>query len=290
MSDIIEKLHGSTIHHGPFNNRIFLLKLSAGDCPGILSELDEMAKERGYTKIIAKVPGGMADDFIRKGYHSEARIKGYFRGGTSDPDVLFMVKYRGTQRAVDTDEEGTQSVLDRAVAERRAGVPARPPSSYVCRPADKSDTSKMAELYRKVFPTYPFPIDDPGFLAQTMDNDCRYMGVWKEGQLVSLASADMDVTEKNAEMTDFATHPDHKGRRFAGLLLNRLETVIADEGIKTAYTIARTRSFGMNITFSRAGYCFAGTLVNNTNISGNIESMNVWYKSLSKKPVIAGGK
>jgi hypothetical protein len=28
------------------------------------------------------------------------------------------------------------------------------------------------------------------------------------------------------------------------------------------------------------GYLFAGTLTNNTNISGKIESMNVWYKSL----------
>jgi hypothetical protein len=34
----------------------------------------------------------------------------------------------------------------------------------------------------------------------------------------------------------------------------------------------------MNITFTRASYRFSGMLVNNTNISGGIESMNVWYR------------
>jgi hypothetical protein len=36
----------------------------------------------------------------------------------------------------------------------------------------------------------------------------------------------------------------------------------------------------MNVTFARCGYRFAGTLINNTQISGRIESMNVWYKGL----------
>jgi hypothetical protein len=36
----------------------------------------------------------------------------------------------------------------------------------------------------------------------------------------------------------------------------------------------------MNITFARAGYRYAGTLVNNTQICGQLESMNVWYKPL----------
>ena len=45
---------------------------------------------------------------------------------------------------------------------------------------------------------------------------------------------------------------------------------------------ARSRliSGGMHITFARRGYRFGGTLVNNTDISGQIESMNVWYKTL----------
>jgi hypothetical protein len=37
----------------------------------------------------------------------------------------------------------------------------------------------------------------------------------------------------------------------------------------------------MNITFAKLGYRYGGRLINNTNISGSIESMNVWYKSLA---------
>ncbi|HOM70936.1 MAG TPA: putative beta-lysine N-acetyltransferase, partial [Armatimonadota bacterium] len=51
--------------------------------------------------------------------------------------------------------------------------------------------------------------------------------------------------------------------------------------MKTAYTIARSLSYGMNITFAKQGYQYAGTLTNNTNICGHMESMNVWYKHLT---------
>jgi len=36
----------------------------------------------------------------------------------------------------------------------------------------------------------------------------------------------------------------------------------------------------MNILLAGKGYSFDGTLVNNTNIAGQIESMNVWHKQL----------
>ena len=50
------------------------------------------------------------------------------------------------------------------------------------------------------------------------------------------------------------------------------------QGIMTLYTIARSTSIPMNKTFLRLGYKYAGTLINNTNISGGIESMNLFYK------------
>jgi putative beta-lysine N-acetyltransferase len=81
-------------------------------------------------------------------------------------------------------------------------------------------------------------------------------------------------------MTDFATLPEARGKGLAGVLLSEMEKNMQRERIATAYTIARARSFGMNVVFARAGYTFAGTLVNNTNIAGGLESMNVWYKQL----------
>jgi putative beta-lysine N-acetyltransferase len=90
----------------------------------------------------------------------------------------------------------------------------------------------------------------------------------------------MDTADSNVEMTDFATLPELRGKGYSYYLLDEMEKNMSDTGIKTAYTIARARSYGMNTVFSRHSYIYAGTLVNNTNISGGIESMNVWYKKL----------
>jgi hypothetical protein len=66
----------------------------------------------------------------------------------------------------------------------------------------------------------------------------------------------------------------------AGLLLRHMDRKMRDRGIKTAYTIARAASHGMNTVFRNKRYLYAGLLKNNTQISGQIESMTVWYKPL----------
>lgn len=138
----------------------------------------------------------------------------------------------------------------------------------------------MATLYRQVFATYPFPIHDEAYLRQTMAEDVIYFGIWEGDELIALTSAEMDRQGENAEMTDFATRPDCQGRGLANYLLAQAEAAAAQCGIKTAYTIARSYSPGMNITFARNGYTYSGTLTHNTQISGTLESMNVWHKSL----------
>jgi hypothetical protein len=49
---------------------------------------------------------------------------------------------------------------------------------------------------------------------------------------------------------------------------------------RLAYTIARAIFRPINAVFAGAGYQFGGLLKNNTNISGSMESMNVWYRKL----------
>jgi putative beta-lysine N-acetyltransferase len=279
MVDAAETLLNSSIQHGKLNNRIFLLKLAPGDGPAILPRLDKLAEERGYTKIVAKIPSGMEAAFIRHGYTREATIPGFFNAGESG-DAVIMAKYTDPVRGIDPDRERLAAVLAAALKQQGPEKPPAPEAPYGYRIAMKTDADQMAKLYAEVFPTYPFPIHNPDYIAETMEGHSLYVGIWKGETLVSLASADMDIEEKNAEMTDFATLPHHRGRRFAEFLLKTMEAAVAAEGVKTCYTIARARSFGMNITFSRAGYTFSGVLINNTNISGRIESMNIWYKRL----------
>ncbi len=99
--------------------------------------------------------------------------------------------------------------------------------------------------------------------------------------MVALSSAEIDYKSASVEMTDFATLPSWRGKGLAAYLLAMMERFCQAEELKTAYTIARAVSPAINITFSRSGYQWCGRLKNNTQISGCIESMNVWYKKLS---------
>jgi putative beta-lysine N-acetyltransferase len=154
------------------------------------------------------------------------------------------------------------------------------PEGFECRWAVPGDVAIMAELYREVFQSYPFPIHKPDYLLSTMQSHVAYFLVFNDNRLVAQSSAEMDEEASNAEMTDFATHPDCRGQGLASYLLHEMEQAMKKRGIHTAYTIARAVSWGMNKTFARLGYDFGGTLINNTQISGAIESMNIWYKTL----------
>ena len=113
-----------------------------------------------------------------------------------------------------------------------------------------------------------------------MKSHVDYFGVERYGGLIALSAAEIDESAQNVEMTDFATLPEWRGNGMGVQLLLHMEKEIQLKGIKTAYTIARAKSIGINITFSKLGYAYGGRLKNNTNISGNIESMNVWYKTI----------
>lgn len=90
----------------------------------------------------------------------------------------------------------------------------------------------------------------------------------------------MDIEASNIEMTDFATLPEYRGNGLALYLLQKMEHEMRKRNMRIAYTIARAVSCGINIIFAKRRYKYSGTLLNNTNISGNFESMNVWYKFL----------
>ncbi|MFP4498398.1 MAG: putative beta-lysine N-acetyltransferase, partial [Vulcanimicrobiota bacterium] len=143
-----------------------------------------------------------------------------------------------------------------------------------------ADFEKLAGLYKKVFKTYPFPVFDPSYLKRTAQSHIMYGIIYNhKGELVAAASSEMDLPHKNAEMTDFATLPSQRGKGLASILLQYLEEQTRKSGISDFYTIARSRSFGMNRVFKNAGYKMTGKLVNNCCISGQLENMTIWCKS-----------
>ena len=277
MSDLVTNIGKSIIQHGKYNDRIYLMKLVNDELPDTIFALENLANSENYSKIIAKVPAFAKDIFLENDYIIEASIPNFFDGSK---DVFFMSKYR--YELSDQIEKKTRidEIVNIALSKVESQINNDIPSGYFYKICEKSDAKKIVDIYKNVFETYPFPIHDINYIRKTMDENIVYFGLWKDDKIISISSSEMDIGSQNVEMTDFATLPEYRGKGFASYLLHCMEKEMQMRDLKMAYTIARAFSYGINILFSKSGYSYAGTLFNNTNISGNIENMNIWYKSI----------
>lgn len=277
MFDKVEKLESSLIQHGPNNDRVYLMKLAEKDESVIIDKLHDLSLMKKYTKIFAKVSGNMVDEFIDNDFKEEATIPKFFKG--TEP-AHFVSRFIGAARSFlsPAKKERIETNIEVALTKKDDTLPEK--SEAIFRPLDQRDAAQLVNLYAKIFKVYPFPIFDEGYIKETMDDNIEYFGAFINNQLVAASSAEKDVENKNAEMTDFATLPKHRGKNLSYFLLKEMEKEMVLQNYKTLFTIARSASIGMNATFARTDYEFAGTLVNNTLIGEDIESMNVWYKHL----------
>ena len=273
--DRIKTIGQSRIQYGPLSDRVYLMQLASGEAETVIAEMRKMAQAEGYTKLFAKIPSRSAAVFMEAGFEIEARIPDFYARGDA---ALFVSRFRCEKRRRPSDAERIRKVREAAL--RRAGAGIRRPLPDDCEllVMNANSAPQMAALYRRVFESYPFPIFDPDFIRRSMDENFSYVGILYEATLIALASAER--AGSGVEMTDFATDPAHRRGSLAAHLLDAMEANARQDGVKTAFTIARAVSYGINIMFARAGYTFGGTLVNNTNISGRVQSMNIWYKSL----------
>jgi putative beta-lysine N-acetyltransferase len=276
--DTILSGDGTVIQHGPVNDRVYLMKMDRGAALESLEKVEWLAATRRYSKIFVKVPASAVEIFAERGYMVEAVVPGLFRGRD---DGYFLARYPAPERMEVIDAGVIRDVLGTALSRAAEDRACAPPPGFTIRPVAEEDTRALAQLYGAVFETYPFPIHDPGYLRQTMQTHIRYYIALREGRLVAASSAEMDPDTQSVEMTDFATYPSYQGMGLCSALLKRMEGDMRDEGLRTAFTIARAALYPINITFARAGYRYGGTLVNNTQICGSFESMNVWYKRLA---------
>jgi beta-lysine N6-acetyltransferase len=275
--DKTEKVeNGSFIQHGKNNNRLYLIKISENvedDFPG---KLITMSKDKGYSKIFAKVPKRYEKSFLNFGYIREASIPKFYNG---QEDGVFLAYYLSEEREKEEFFDEYEKNQTLAIEKKNSKIKPLDEKFKISKCTDL-DAKEMSEVYKIVFPTYPFPIHDPEYIKDTMKTHIDYFCVKEKGEIISLSSSEMDKVSLNTEMTDFATLPKKLGNGFAVHLLKLMEEEAKRKDMKVSYTIARAKSPGMNITFSKMGYNFSGRLKNNTNISGSIESMNVWYKVL----------
>lgn len=279
MFDTTEVFSKSLIQHGPNNNRIYLMKLHPGEeVDSLLGQLEGLAASRGYSKIIAKVPEHLGHYFQDRNYKLEARVPNLFMGRE---DGCFYGKFRDPDRGSLPKSERELMKEVKEVAEGSSEISEDElPGDIEIRKLNQEDVPALVTLYKEVFKVYPFPIFKEGYLREAMETHAEYYGAWDHGKLVAACAAEMDFDALNAEMTDFAALPSHRGQNLSYFLLQEMMSQTAAEGIKTVYSMARANSFGMNKNFERSGFQYGGVLVNNTHIGQSIESLNIWYRGL----------
>lgn len=255
------------------------MKLHESDYPEIINELHKLAIKSGYTKIFAKVTKERVKEFLARGYTIEAEIPDLYN---QKSDGVFLGKFYDGSRAKETSDikSKMKEVLDTVKGKEKIDVLPKLSSDYKLGICNSDDAKEMSLVYQKVFKTYPFPIHDYNYLKEMMKTNVIYFYVKYKDKIVALSSAEIDYPNQNAEMTDFATINEYRGKSLSLHLLIKMEEEMQKKDILTVYTIARSLSYGMNSTFAKNDYTYAGTLIKNTNISGSLESMNIWYKKL----------
>lgn len=277
MNDIIERIGKSFVQHGKNSDRVYLMKLYRDDYPGIIRDIYDLALANNYSKIFVKVPKWAQDGFESAGYEEEACIKGFYNG---KEDGLFMAKFLDSSREKNLNSALIEEIISLAKSTKPLQTAPKLSEGYRFGMLTLKDTEDITAIYKRVFKTYPFPIHSPAYIEETMNDNVIYFGIRDRGHLIAVSSCEMDRKSQNVEMTDFATLPEYRSQGLASFLLFEMENDMRKREMITAYTIARAVSHGMNITFAKHNYNYSGTLVNNTDISGEIESMNIWYKIL----------
>lgn len=275
QSESVEKVYHDkdytlTCTFDRFNERIRVDQYD-GNLRSIVSCIQRIFTDE-YSKCIVKGKCEHVPFFLSESYTYEGFIQSYYSGS----DAHLMTLYNGDWR------RNSQTWLEEdqllAAVRRKQVSPLK--GKPLMRKGTEADAEKLAALYQQVFAVYPTPMDNPDYIKKVMRNDTIFFLIEEDNRIVSAASAEVNRTYKNAEMTDCATLSEYRKGGTMRHLIKALEQQLLRENIYYAYSIARSRSFGMNAVLHQLDYKYGGRLVNNVRIFQDWENMNLWSKLL----------
>jgi len=243
----------------------------------VITEIINFAKKKGLGKIISNCRSLLLQTLRDRGFIVEGIIKGFFQG-----EHAYCVSY-----FIDPERKSTLSkakgdyILSQCVSESKQNHPLGKYNHRI-RQADASDIPQMIKLFAKVFKTYPSPVFNRNYLEKVMLEQALYKVAEEDGKIISVASADMDKLNLNAEITDCATYPEHRGKSIIQHLISAIEVDLLKKGFCTVYSLSRAVNPGINKTLSRLEYEYGGRLLNNCHICGGFEDMNIWVKKIGE--------
>ncbi|MTI68436.1 MAG: putative beta-lysine N-acetyltransferase [Firmicutes bacterium] len=277
MYEIEEKDYYLRLFIDYFNRRLKVLDYSGSNYEDMTKRIDYITKENNFDKVFIKGTSDDWEEFMSFGYVLEGIFKYYYYGEHGYCLSKFYTNQRRNSGSIEKENDILEKVRECGKKETK---PLELSDDYIVRVATEKDIDKITKLYDKVFKTYPIPLNDKNYVKTLMDSDVLFILIEHKGKLISAASADMNHKYKNAEMTDCATDPDYRGKGLMSFIIKKLEKEMKKRSIVCLYSLARAVSFGMNKVFKKHGYTYTGRLINNCNICGNFEDMNLWVKQL----------
>lgn len=275
--------YSATLFLDHYNQRIKVVDYEGPDIEGLVLKTRFLAEANGFDKIIVLASRSDWQHFLRHGYVLEAVLKYALRG----EDAYVVSKFRSQERLTSHNlMEETLLIEDimakEALPEKERDLLVAPEFQF--RLAKREDIPSLVELYQSIFESYPSPLMHVDYLEAVFHKETLFAVATLGGRVVAAASAELNPSHRAAELTDCATHPDARGKGLMSALLSVLEGTLAERKYICAYTMARARSFGMNNVFYQLGYEFLGRLVNNCDIYGAYEDMNIWVRNLESRP------
>ncbi|MDD3853005.1 MAG: putative beta-lysine N-acetyltransferase [Syntrophomonadaceae bacterium] len=241
-----------------------------------LQHVIELATTAGIGKIMAWAPIAKGNVLLAQGFEQEGLIPGFFAG----QDAGCYSYYVNPRRRISAHKyDGIYLAEDSREANQPSTRPAIAAFDYLVRDARPSDVSGMTKLFSNIFSSYPSPVFEADYLLANMrSQQVLYKLALTGNKVIGIASADMDGSNRNAEMTDCATDPQYRGQGILSRLLCDLEADLYRQGFSCLYTLCRAVQPAVNKAFLRLDYTFAGRLINNCNICGGYEDMNLLVK------------
>lgn len=263
-----------------YNQRIKIISYAGPDYEALLLRIGWLAEANGFDKIICMASQNDWLEFLKHGFVLEAVLKYFYRG----TDAFAMSKFRSQERLVSSNLMNEILLIEKIMMQppvQRDAPQRSVPDGITLRMALPQDVPRLIALYQRVFESYPSPLVYQSYFETIFQKDALFAVCVRGEDILAVASAELHPEYLNAELTDCATHPDSRGLGLMTQILAHLEDELIRRNYVSSYSMARARSFGMNNVFFRLKYEFTGRMVNNCDIFGCYEDMNVWVRKLT---------
>ncbi len=258
------------------NRRVIFYQYEEDNLVNQLESIESLEKLHNIEKVSVYGTEGEINLLEEMDLTLEGKIDGFFNG----EDAYIYSQFINPKRSISPFREKQEQIIQSAQNKYEGEVEFNLPYQFQLRNAEKQDVMEMAQVYGQVFQTYPTPMNEPGYIKKVMEQETLFSLVTHDDQIVSIASADINSKYNNAEITDCATLPEYRGKGLLSYIINHLERRLEKKHVPNLFSLTRAKSAGMNHVIAKHEYEYRGTLVQNCNISGSFEDMNIWVKNL----------